>query len=324
MKDLRAQQLLEATAVDKRIDYCIILSIIFHILLFFLFSRTAKAIRNYAHLTQITFIDQTYRPEVAKILPKIPPLQPGSTQGSQTGIKPETPTIVSSVPPTEEVSTIDFSQKLDRSQAVIDLNRYEIAEGPNLLDVVRIGDRASGTQKSTEEILLEKPVELAKGLSRGSDVSGLLGYPGVTTPEPPIQIEHKPLQKPQGQSFKFAPNKSSDADEKTLAKSELEPIRGTNILIAGPISQRQIINKVLPQYPAWALERGISGTVIIRIWVMPDGTVKETMTVEQSSGYPELDIIVINALRRWEFAPLAPNVIQEVQWGVITFKFCLN
>lgn len=313
------------TADDHKIDYAIIISIILHILFFLIIAKTAKVIREFADLNQITFIDQTYRPEVAKILPKAPIT--GTEPGTKTGIKPETPTIVSPVSPTaEEVGEIDLTQKLDRSQAVIDLNRYEVTSSGSPLDVIRIGDRTSGTQKSTEEILLEKPIELSKGLARGSDVFGLAGYPGVGTSEPPIEIEHKPLERAKSGTagFKFTPTKSSANGLAESGKSELEPIRGTNILIAGPISQRQIINKVLPQYPEWALARGISGIVIIRIWVMPDGMVKETMTIEQSSGYPELDMLVVNALRRWKFAPLALDFRQEVQWGVITFKFCLS
>ncbi|MEO0084698.1 MAG: energy transducer TonB [candidate division WOR-3 bacterium] len=306
---------------DRRIDYALILSILIHIILLILFSRAQKAIRDYRFINQITFIDQTYRPEVAKILPKAA-VTPGTSAGKEKGITPPTPTLA---PPktdeaTEEVSSIDFAQRLDRSQALIDLNRYEVNQSQDELDVIRIGSLANGTQKSTEEILLEKPIELASGLSRGAGGLGLAGYPGIgVSEEPPIQIEHKPLEKPR-QTVEVRPKARASDEIEGIAT---EPVRGTNIFIAGPISKRTILTKFLPQYPEWALQRGISGVAIIRIWVLPDGTVKETMTIEQSSGYPELDMLVINALRRWKFAPLSPQVVQEVQWGVITFKFCL-
>ena len=64
--------------------------------------------------------------------------------------------------------------------------------------------------------------------------------------------------------------------------------------------------------------------MVVRIWVQPNGQVKGAPTVESSSGYPDLDQVVIDALRGWEFAPLAAGVKSEDQWGVITFKFMLS
>ena len=94
-------------------------------------------------------------------------------------------------------------------------------------------------------------------------------------------------------------------------------------MVAGPISQREITKKLVPHYPKWALERRVSGTVVVRIWVQPNGQVKGAPTVESSSGYPDLDQVVVDALRGWEFAPLGSGVKSEDQWGVITFKFML-
>ena len=100
--------------------------------------------------------------------------------------------------------------------------------------------------------------------------------------------------------------------------------RGSNFMVAGPISQREVTRKLVPRYPKWALERRVSGTVVVRIWVQPNGQVKGVPTVESSSGYPDLDQVVVDALHCWEFAPLGPGVKAEDQWGVITFKFTLS
>jgi TonB family protein len=95
-------------------------------------------------------------------------------------------------------------------------------------------------------------------------------------------------------------------------------------MVAGPISSRSITKKIVPRYPKWAVERRISGTVVVRIWVEPNGRVKGAPAVETSSGYPDLDQVVVDALRGWEFAPLGPEVKSEDQWGVVTFKFTLS
>jgi TonB family protein len=99
------------------------------------------------------------------------------------------------------------------------------------------------------------------------------------------------------------------------------PTAGTSFQIAGPISQREISKKVKPRYPEWALQQRISGTVTVRIWVMPNGKVKGAPQVTHSSGYPDLDQVVVEALRLWEFAPLGAGVKSEDQWGDVTLLF---
>jgi len=303
---------------ERRIDYAILFSIIFHVILFFLFSRAGRIVRNYSDIKQVTFIDQSYRPEVAKILSRAP-VPASSPPGSERGITPHTTTLVSSGgegPINEEVSPIDLSSKLDRGQAVIDLNRYEVEPSGGELDVIRIGNKANGAQKSIEEILLEKPIALSQGIRTG--IPGLAGLPGVRKPEEPqIKIEHRPLEKPKAVLNPEIP-KSDISSEPVLTIT-----KETKISVAGLISGRPILNKVLPKYPEWALKKGLSGVVLFKLWVLPDGSVKPTIQVEQSSGYPELDQTVISALAGWRFAPLPKDVVQETQWGVITFRFSL-
>ncbi len=303
--------------IHKRFDYAFIFAVILHILLFFFiifYSKAQDNARDYDDLNQISFIDQTYRPEVAKILPK-ELLTPGSQTVTENPIEPQNQNLAQGVV-IEEVSPIDLSSTLDRSQAEIDLNRYKLETSDRELDVIRIGNKANGTQKSIEEILLEKPIGLSKGTRIG--VQGLAGMPGIRRPEEPqIKIEHRPIEKPKA------------VDKPEIPKSDLpsEPVltltKETNISIAGIISQRAILNKVMPKYPQWALKKGISGAVILKLWVLSDGSVKPNITVEQSSGFPELDQTVVIALTRWQFAPLSKDVVQETQWGIITFRFTL-
>lgn len=296
---------------DKRFDIGLVISIIVHIALFFLFSRSAGAAAGrFEDINEVTLLDQSYRPEVAKVVPK----------GSVWSELPESP--APSGPSGPDISTpaIDINAKLDRSQAKIELDRYEGQE--QVGDVIRIGNRENGTMKSTEEILAEKPISLAKNLPRGSGVEGGYGIGnqggiGVAAEVPALKIDRSaPVTKPTttiGQKV--------DAQVETKLKTEGT---GTQISLAGPIAGRDILRKNLPQYPAWCQSRGISGVVKVRIWVNPGGQVREGSLVEVSSGYPDLDQAVINAVRAWLFAPLPANVQQEAQWGVITFRFVLG
>jgi TonB family protein len=296
---------------DKRLDIGIGISIIVHIILFILLSGSSSSSNmSFEDIREVTLIDQSYRPEVAKVVSK----------GSIWGDVKDTYSDASPSSYGGDIVTpaIDLDAKLDRSQATIDLERYMEAEN-GTGDVVRIGSSKNGTMKSTEEILAEKPISLAKNLPRGAGGEGGVGIGssgsiGRKGQAPAIKINKKP-----------PPSTKTSQIGKTVEKQVETKLKvetgSTQISLAGPIANRTILNKVLPKYPSWCLRQGISGVVKIRIWVEPSGQVREGTLIEVSSGYPDLDQAVINALKVWRFAPLPSNVVQENQWGVITFRF---
>jgi TonB family protein len=258
-------------------------------------------------LIQVSVYDITRRPEVAKVLPK----QelgggPGTADASMMSYTP------SGAP---DGPTIDLQAALERgpSQAKIDLNRYELDRSGGM-DVVYLGGK--GGSQSTGEILSQRPIALTRAPGGGSG-AGDRGVPGIPQPTAQLTIEHRQLAKPAARSL---PAVGSQGPPKVEAPVS----RGTNFTVAGPVSQREITRRLVPRYPKWALERRVSGTVVVRIWVQPNGQVKGAPTVESSSGYLNLDQVVVDALRGWEFAALGPGVKTEDQWGVVTFKFVLS
>jgi TonB family protein len=260
-------------------------------------------------LIQVDVYDITRRPEVAKTLPK-------QEMGGGGDPGPVDASAMSYTPSgTPDGPTIDLQAALDRgpSQAKIDLNRYELDRSSGSMDLVYLGGK--GSSQSTDEILSQPAIAMTRAPGRGGGTGR--GVPGIPQPAAQLTIEHRELAKPAARSL---PAISDDA----LPKVEAPGHRGTNITVAGPISQRAITRKLVPRYPKWALERRVSGTVVLRVWVQPGGQVKGVPTVESSSGYPDLDQVVVDALRDWEFAPLGPDVKSEDQWGVITFKFVLS
>jgi len=297
------------------LEICAALSVIFHVAGLLFLSRTRTISESAVDLHEVSFMDVTYRPEVAKVLsrtqltggsgPVEAPAGPVATYGSGVA--------------SDQVPALDMSATLERneSQAKIDLDRYELDRSGAGLDVVRIGGRSSS--QSTEEILAQPVVTLARGSGGPGSGLGLRGVPGVpqAQAQPQLTIEHRPLAKPAARALPQLPAQSTP----TVAA----PVQsGTSFQIAGPISQREITKKVKPRYPKWALDQRISGTVTVRIWVLPNGKVKGAGQVLSSSGYPDLDQVVIDALRCWEFAPLGPGVKSEEQWGDITFLFVLS
>ena len=90
--------------------------------------------------------------------------------------------------------------------------------------------------------------------------------------------------------------------------------------IEGPLSRRKVRRYILPEFPAWARDRGLlEAEVSLKFFVDNSGRVLDNTTVEKTSGYGALDRLAAEALKKWEFEPLSGVVSR--QWGIITFRF---
>lgn len=99
---------------------------------------------------------------------------------------------------------------------------------------------------------------------------------------------------------------------------------GSSASISGPLANRKIVKRAIPSFPPWAKKQGVGATIALRFTVMEDGTVKENIVVERTSGSSEWDHIVIKALRNWQFEPLEKMGVRYDQNGVITFHFVIT
>ncbi|MFO7650430.1 MAG: energy transducer TonB [bacterium] len=296
---------------SRSFEIAVAISAVLHITMVLIASRSRPPSGDFADMQEVSFMDVTYRPEVARILPK------ASIPGGGGAVDDAPVPTYSSGIASDEVPAIDLSASLerDKSQAKIDMDGLELDRGDGM-STIKLG--GSGSAKSTDEILAQPKVALARGLSTGGKgIPGLRGMPGVPQQQAQLSIERRSLAKPVSRALPTAPTAQ-------LPAVAAAPTKGSQFMIAGPISEREIKCRVVPRYPKWALERRISGTVVVKLWVLPDGRVKGVPQVENSSGYPDLDQVVVDALRGWEFAALAPGVKSEDQWGVITFRFTLS
>lgn len=94
--------------------------------------------------------------------------------------------------------------------------------------------------------------------------------------------------------------------------------------ISGPLKQRKLISSNAPAYPEWAKRQGIEADVVLKFYVDPRGYVMGNITVERTSGYRELDMLSIEALKKWIFEPLGKNEPQQDQWGGVTMRYVLE
>ncbi|MDE0331910.1 MAG: energy transducer TonB [Nitrospinae bacterium] len=116
----------------------------------------------------------------------------------------------------------------------------------------------------------------------------------------------------------------SDSDRKMLEQlSRLSfsrsPVKKRRTNIAGPAARRRILFQPKPP----KLERLESTTeIVLKFWVLPDGTVGRVIPTRKASAY--LEGLASNHLKRWRFSPLPPNADDKEQWGEITFRFLLR
>jgi TonB family protein len=276
-------------------------------LLFLLFMpKQGSRVKEYELTEQVTLLDQSYPPQASKVVPRAG-LFDGevSTENLPSGLADAQP--------------IDLGRKIDRNQVAVNLDRY--APAGAITDVIRISKRGEGGGLTTEEILAQAPISLRRAAPQGgAGQMGLIGFQGIGGGVgKPIDIGSAPTVRTAPQAVSRAQTGGNQAQVPTGQT----PSRAS-FTVAGPLKGRAIVAKAIPEYPEWARARGLTDVQIaMRLEVTPDGTVRTTIILERSSGYPQWDQSCMSALAQWRFAPLPADVQQEVQWGIITFIFRL-
>jgi TonB family protein len=147
--------------------------------------------------------------------------------------------------------------------------------------------------------LLVKEVRMSK-LRLYSSLAGMLGLMllagGVAVWSFPLKSAAKPLSV--AANHPAAPQASGAIDESD------KPL--------GPDShlKLQIIKKVNPTYPADAKKLGVEGVVVLKATIARDGSVTNLQVV---SGPPELVKAALDAVMRWQYAPVEKSVTTEVK-----------
>jgi TonB family protein len=72
---------------------------------------------------------------------------------------------------------------------------------------------------------------------------------------------------------------------------------------------RAVITRVAPTYPELARRMHVSGTVIVRIVILPNGNVSE---VHIQSGHPLLGEAAQQAVTQWRFVPGPDTTSQDI------------
>ena len=81
------------------------------------------------------------------------------------------------------------------------------------------------------------------------------------------------------------------------------------------------VEKVPPDYPHWAREKGIDGTVLVQALVGRDGLVKDVRIMR---SIPALDDYALAAVKQWRFKPARTKGEPVAVWVGIPVKFTLH
>jgi periplasmic protein TonB len=97
-----------------------------------------------------------------------------------------------------------------------------------------------------------------------------------------------------------------------------DPAEGTWVYFdEGPVP----IHRPAPDYPEWAKENGISGTVVLRVLVDAQGRVKRVSVVRGIKGLTEA---AQEALRLWTFRPASAHGRPLAVWVEVPVEFRLG
>lgn len=78
----------------------------------------------------------------------------------------------------------------------------------------------------------------------------------------------------------------------------------TLLVISGAVAQddkdRKVVSRQEPQYPEMAKQMNLHGTVKIKLWITPQGTVRRS---EYLGGHPLLAQSAITTVKDWKYEP---------------------
>ncbi|KAF1688209.1 energy transducer TonB [Pseudoxanthomonas broegbernensis] len=108
-------------------------------------------------------------------------------------------------------------------------------------------------------------------------------------------------------------------DAAPVLPPSIEPVPATPVAVQ---PARRLPDQPPPRYPAGALRRGESGTVVVQVEVGTDGH-PASIRIERNSGSRDLDRAAVEAVARWRFEPARDAAGQPVPGSVsvpIDFK----
>lgn len=75
-------------------------------------------------------------------------------------------------------------------------------------------------------------------------------------------------------------------------------------------SDRKLVHREEPEYPAIAAKNNLHGTVKLKVWISAEGTVRR---LEYIGGHPLLVESALKAVKNWKYQPAGSESTSQVE-----------
>jgi TonB family protein len=174
---------------------------------------------------------------------------------------------------------------------------------PDNQDAVPAGALTDGGEVKTEDKQSQPNSESHRNhpKPRTSPVSRLMS--SGASPKDLVIFENGqqifPVKSPQSQHTNQVPASSSE-EQTEVEPKDLKDLN-VQVSVSEDVAREHLLKRIEPDYPEYAREQRLQGTVILNVNVGKDGTVHSLSRV---AGDSQLTLLAAKAVRQWKFAPL--------------------
>lgn len=137
----------------------------------------------------------------------------------------------------------------------------------------------------------------------------------IPLPAPPVP--YVPIDDSQGAPQMVAPQ--PDPANTFIDHGDVSPPQP--VLVEPRIDSRRGLSE--PYYPPASIRAGDEGTVLLSLYILPDGRVGD-VKLDRSSGHPKLDESALREARKWRFVPGTRDGAAFAMWKQVPITFRLN
>ncbi|MGE4399659.1 MAG: TonB family protein [Campylobacterales bacterium] len=143
--------------------------------------------------------------------------------------------------------------------------------------------------------------------------------------EKPVETTKDTKSEPIKQSVQAAASAQTKETQhiKTAAASENKAREAKHETESEASYTADYLNNPKPSYPSISRRLGETGTVHLRVYVMPDGTVGQ-VSLYKSCGFPRLDDCALSTVKKWRFSPAKKGNLAVASWVNVPVDFKLE
>jgi periplasmic protein TonB len=160
-------------------------------------------------------------------------------------------------------------------------------------------------------------------------------------PPPKVQRANPPPQAAKPAALRTAPAEQNIAPNDIVVQENTTAAKSNGPVVADPapepapppvVKEEPLVeakggvghlNNPPPEYPDFAADQGLEGTVVLRVKVLPNGKPGE-VKVKKSSGHGILDEAAVAAAKRWAFTPAKRGSTPVEGWAIFPVEFKLQ